>query len=480
MKPVSFATGEARYSRDAVTRYIEDLAKRISPIDVKTAIGERALELLRSNQKTYSQADAWQFYSVAYQRQLFDLVQKNGVPPISFNIQSQFDIQAPPIGFDQEPLTVPLINRPTKIAGFPVDFPLGLPASVLASNAKWIEFYARRGFDILTYKTVRSCPRPVHPWPNWVFLKDPKELAFPFEEAFHGDPAYFPRNLAMASMANSFGIPSLEPKWWQEDVRQARSIVREGHQVLIVSIVASANENDAALIEDFVQTALLAKTAGADIIEANYSCPNTRGEREREVYRSVNISARISEALHKALSPTPLFVKIGYLPQDDLRQFVYKNARFIEGIVGINTIGAEVIDDNGKHVFPGETRRAAGISGWAIRARAQEVARNLVALRKPIFREYGKRLTLLGLGGVLTKQDYFDYLNLGVDGVETCTGAFLNPYIGLETRFDNSELHFRGRLLKEFVSDVLLHPLRNSYVKIDPDNKNVSVERINQ
>jgi dihydroorotate dehydrogenase len=478
MATVSFASGEARYSRDALTKYIDELVKRISLTEVKSAVGETLLELLGSDQKNYSRADAWKFYRVAYQCQLFDLVQKNGVPPITFDIQSPFDILDAPIGFDQEPLTVPLIKRPTKIAGFPVDFPLGLPASVLASNAKWIEFYARRGFDILTYKTVRSRERPVHPWPNWVFLKDPKELIYPFEQTFHGNPAYFPQDVSMASMANSFGIPSLDPTWWQKDVRQARKVVREGHQVLIVSIVASANENESALIDDFVRTALLAKAAGADIIEANYSCPNTRGERESEVYRSADISARISNALRQALSPTPLFVKIGYLPQEKLRQFVYANAPFIDGVVGINTIGAEVLDDNGEQLFPGQTRRAAGISGWAIRARAQEVAKNLVALRKPIFDEYGKWLTLLGLGGVLTKQDCFDYLNIGVDGVETCTGAFLNPYIGLETRFDTSELRFRGRLLKEFVGDVLFHPLRPSYVKIDSDNKNVSIEKI--
>jgi hypothetical protein len=140
MTAVSFASGEARYSRDTLARFIEELSKRISPTEVRNEVGESALELLRSGQPTYSQAEAWKFYRVAYQRRLFELVQSNGVPPVSFDIQSQFDIQDSPIGFDQEPLPLPLINRPTKIAGFPVDFPLGLPASVLASNAKWIQF----------------------------------------------------------------------------------------------------------------------------------------------------------------------------------------------------------------------------------------------------------------------------------------------------------------------------------------------------
>jgi dihydroorotate dehydrogenase len=480
MPAPSFASGQARYSRAAFRRYLNDLSAQISPSSVEGFIGEDAMKLLHSDRESFSQAEAWMIFRAAYEKRLFDIVERNGAPPVSFDIQAPFNIQDSPIGFDQDVPATPLINRKTKIGGFPVDFPLGLPASVLASNAKWIEFYARRGFDILTYKTVRSRPRAAHPWPNWVFLIDPAEMATSSKYSFHGDPSYFPEDLARVSMANSFGIPSNEPLWWQDDVRLARKCVREGHQVLIVSVVASENSSEDALIEDFVRTALLAKAAGADIIEANYSCPNTLTDLAKEVYKSERISARISSAMKEALDGTPLFVKIGYLSKTELHRFVESNAPFIDGVVAINTIAAEVLDKEGKPIFPLDGRRLAGISGWAIRARAQEVARNLVDLRRYL----GKNFTILGLGGALTKQDCFDYLNIGVDGVETCTGAFLNPFIGLETRFDKeafanrpSQLRFGANVVGKILEEVFFHPRRNSTITFDTENRAITIKR---
>ena len=43
--------------------------------------------------------------------------------------------------------------------GLPVHSRIGIAAGLLL-NSKWILGYAQRGFDILTYKTVRSSHRP--------------------------------------------------------------------------------------------------------------------------------------------------------------------------------------------------------------------------------------------------------------------------------------------------------------------------------
>src|SRR5205085_2457229 len=48
------------------------------------------------------------------------------------------------------------------VLGFDVGFPLGVPASVLTSTARWIDYYARCGFNVLTFKTVRSMERDAH------------------------------------------------------------------------------------------------------------------------------------------------------------------------------------------------------------------------------------------------------------------------------------------------------------------------------
>src|SRR5439155_25509379 len=74
-----------------------------------------------------------------------------------------------PPGIDQLP-SVRLRVQPTRIAGFQVEFPLGLPASIIAANASYLNYYAQRGFCILTYKTVRSRLLKAHAHPQWVVL----------------------------------------------------------------------------------------------------------------------------------------------------------------------------------------------------------------------------------------------------------------------------------------------------------------------
>jgi dihydroorotate dehydrogenase len=237
-------------------------------------------------------------------------------------------------------------------------------------------------------------------------------------------------------MANSFGVPSLDPAWWMEDVRKARTVVREGHQVLIVSVVASVNASPDSIVDDFVKVALLAKKVGADIIEANYSCPNVPDDPVGEVYQVPELAGRISKALQEALAggerETPLFVKIGYLPEPQLRDFMEHNADYINGVVAINTFSAKVVNEDGEPTFPGRPR--AGVSGSAIKGMAQEVVRNLVRLRSELHRGPDKQLTILGVGGVITAKDAQEYLDIGADGVESCTGAFLNPNLGLAIR----------------------------------------------
>jgi dihydroorotate dehydrogenase (NAD+) catalytic subunit len=491
---------------------IRELSESISYPELAKEVGRSETELQEyaRGQRVYPLEDSWRLIRTAYKHNLFEVLPAHGVPPVSYDIRAPFDIRSKPVGFDEDPPLVPLVKRPAKIAGYPVDFPLGLPASVLASNSQWIKFYARRGFDILTYKTVRTVYRESHPFPNWVFVKNPEEVAKNFQawqytdrKGFSGARAigckgFWPATLANLSMANSFGVPSLLPDWWMEDIREARKAVREGHQVLIVSVVGSkAGLPDdpvavrrQTIAEDFIAAALKAKAAGADIIEANFSCPNVSGDPVGDLYHDAADSAYVSHALKSAIAPTPLFVKIGYLPAIGLREFVELNTA-IDGIVAINTISASVVDDNGQQTFPDGTinsakvsREKAGISGWAIKERAKEVTQNLVAIRNDLCRQGRKPFTILSVGGIVTPEECWERLSvLGEsDGVESCTGALLNPYLGLQIRFDAerkraSALVFGANVIGKFVEDVLLNPTRPPGLRIDTRTRQVVVER---
>ena len=62
-------------------------------------------------------------------------------------------------------IEVPTVPGEWTFCGLPVASPLGMPAGPLL-NSRWIHYYAALGFDVLTYKTVRSRFRASYDPPN--------------------------------------------------------------------------------------------------------------------------------------------------------------------------------------------------------------------------------------------------------------------------------------------------------------------------
>ncbi|MGH7279751.1 MAG: dihydroorotate dehydrogenase, partial [Candidatus Rokuibacteriota bacterium] len=77
-------------------------------------------------------------------------------------------------------------------------------------NARWVEAYARLGFDILTYATVRSRFHPAYNLPNIRHVENREQAAVtPRRPHPNGTP----------TIAVSMGMPSMEPDVWRKDVR---------------------------------------------------------------------------------------------------------------------------------------------------------------------------------------------------------------------------------------------------------------------
>src|SRR5258708_313039 len=94
--------------------------------------------------------------------------------------------------------------------GQKVYLPFGIPAGLLL-NSKYTDAAFEWGFDVSTYKTVRSKAFQGHPYPNILFVKTPSEL-YPDEVLrLH---AYFKTNRKKEELniTNSFGVPSRDPK----------------------------------------------------------------------------------------------------------------------------------------------------------------------------------------------------------------------------------------------------------------------------
>lgn len=326
------------------------------------------------------------------------------------------------------------------VLGFDVGFPIGVPASVLTSTPKWIEYYARLGYNILTYKSVRSEQRPALPGINWLFL-DELDSPLPVGETLpiaHGDEAVWPNHPKAFSMANSFGIPSPTPEVWQQDIAQSLASLRSD-QLLIVSVTGTPEKYVGEdLVADFVRTAAWAEEAGALAIELNLSCPNTvdsatNAVKTEMICQSPADTAAIVHAVRRKLKHAKLVVKFSYMKLEQLRAVIAPLAQegMIDGVSGINTLQMEIrhpgLDD--RPAFVGtpndknQPRWKAGVSGIAIRNFGLDFVHSLATIR----RDHHLNFDIIGMGGVMTTDDIDAYQRAGANAVQTATTAFFDP-----------------------------------------------------
>jgi dihydroorotate dehydrogenase (NAD+) catalytic subunit len=297
--------------------------------------------------------------------------------------------------------------------GHPVASPLGVPAGPLLTS-RWIEHAAHLGFDILTYKTIRSQSYPAHPLPNMIFV-DAQGIVLP----------EVPSSMEELGVTNSFGMPSQNPEFLMHDISKANQLLKKG-QVLVVSVVGTPNLKERSFFEDFLYTAAFAKEAGAKIIEANFSCPNVGGE--GCLYLNSSQAIELAQQLVKVISPLPLILKVGLFPSDEqMRSFLIGASRVgVRAISGINTLKMKVVGKDGKPAL-GENRPSSGVCGSPIRLPALR----FVSKARQVIDEESLELTLIGVGGITLPSHFDDMFEAGADVAMTATGMMWDPYLGL-------------------------------------------------
>ncbi len=322
-------------------------------------------------------------------------------------------------------------ETPTKeFFGLAVRSRFGVPASILV-NSRWIETYARLGFDILTYKTVRSQTRLCHAPPNWLFLDDRSVaagLADPETPlALAARPPADPRK---ATASGSFGIPSVAPEVWTPDIAAARRALSAG-QALIVSVVGTARPglSEADFIADYAALAKTVAVNGADLLEVNLSCPNV-ARREGEVYLDTKLSAAIARATKAAAGARPVLLKIGDIAdRAQMAAFLDSVSGAAEGVVMINAPSRRIVDGAGAPAF-GAGRERAGVTGGAIKT----IALRAVADAAAHIRRRGLPLKVIGVGGITSASDAREFLDAGAYAVQSATAATWNPYLAAEIK----------------------------------------------
>ena len=303
--------------------------------------------------------------------------------------------------------------------GLPVASPLGVAAGPLL-NGRWILYYAALGFDVLTYKTVRSRFRACYPMPN---------LQPVASEAIRRRDAVLPARTDMnGSWAVSFGMPSKSPDVWRADVEATRRAL-PSRKILSVSVVATPEPNWTTddLAADFACCAKGAIDAGADCVEANFSCPNVSSA-DGQIFQQSEIAALVAARVREAIGGKPLLLKIGHVTDESLATGLCRAvAPHVNALVMVNCISANVADNTGHPMFDGQKR---GIAGEAIR----EAALDQVRLFASIIRRERLSLRIVGVGGIATAEHVQQHLAAGSHAVQLATAAMLDPTVGLKIR----------------------------------------------
>lgn len=320
-----------------------------------------------------------------------------------------------------EHIPVPECPGAWSFCDLPVSAPIGIAAGPLL-NSRWLLYYAARGFDVVTYKTVRSSARPSYDPPNLLPVRG--QAMSDAQSSVMADPAI----TSPDSWAISFGMPSRDPAVWQEDVRAARRGLRPG-QVLVVSVVASPGPGWTLdrIAADFADCARWARDAGAHAIEANLSCPNVETQ-EGNLYASADASAAIVRKIRQATPDTPLVLKVGLFDErDQAKRFVRAVSGYANAISTTNTISTVVRTLEGAPLFGGSRR---GIGGRVIAERCLAELRML----RSIVQQTSSDMRLISVGGVSTADEVMERLEAGAHHVQLATAAMLNPDIAITLR----------------------------------------------
>jgi dihydroorotate dehydrogenase len=310
--------------------------------------------------------------------------------------------------------------------GEKVNSPFGIPAGPLI-NSNFCKGAFEKGFDICVYKTVRSDSFPCHSFPNILRVIVEGDLT---PEKTKNKLVANNKYEEPLSITNSFGVPSRPKEVWQEDVKRAMSYVRDG-QVLVLGFMGTvkAGQTEEEFIQDYVKAGKLAKETSVKVLEVNLSCPNIGNE--GLVCYNLDMTEKICKRLREVLESTPLILKVGYYGNyGDVKKLAEIAKKYANGVSAINTISAEVVNEKGEQALSGPNRLRSGVCGASIKWAGLEMVEKLKKARA----EVNGNFKIIGVGGVMKKGDFNEYLEKGADFVMSATGAMWNPYLAKEIK----------------------------------------------
>ncbi|HUD05978.1 MAG TPA: hypothetical protein VMR18_03655 [Candidatus Saccharimonadales bacterium] len=315
--------------------------------------------------------------------------------------------------------------------GHKIYSPFGIPAGPLL-NSKYIKYAFEHGFDVICYKTQRSVTFKCNDFPNVLYLDLDGDLTLEDANEPQLGKSVTSKPVKEISITNSFGNPCRGPKFWVPDLKKAISCQGDG-QLLIMSVVGTIQEGfgQEDYYGDFANTAELALKSGVSAIELNLSCPNVASEGVLCYTHDAVVS--ICKKTKEKIGNMPLIAKLGYFSneQTDLLGSILKDtSEFISAVASINTISAPIVDDKGQQALPGPNRLKSGVCGAGVKWAGLDMVKRLSSLRDKL----GLKYEIVGVGGVMSEQDFSEYRLAGADIVQSATGAMWNPRLAAEIK----------------------------------------------
>ena len=180
---------------------------------------------------------------------------------------------------------------------------------------------------------------------------------------------------------------------------------------------------------DFVDCAAWAVEGGADVIEANFSCPNVCSS-EGSIYLDMEASGFIARKIRAAIGSVPLLIKTGCFDQEE-KMSAYLGA--LEGIANgvtlVNCIIGKVLSRDGRPAF-GKDFVKAGVLGRTIHDPCVETVRQAAA----IIASEKLKLSMAAVGGAATPEDVGRYFEAGADAVLMGSAPMYLPDLAAELR----------------------------------------------
>jgi dihydroorotate dehydrogenase len=308
-----------------------------------------------------------------------------------------------------------------RLFDYPLNSPLGIAAGPLL-NSRWVEAYARLGYDVLTYATVRSTFAPAHALPNIRAVENREQAAIATRRG--------QLNGAL-TLAVSLGAPSMEPDVWRKDVTRARERIGKG-QVLIVSVLGTlpAGGDREGLVADYARCARWAAEAGADVVEVQLAWPDPFADQPQAIYENLPLSAQILHRVRTSVS-VPVTAKFGAFRSPRLlHETATKLAAWASGYTLVHGFQRRVLDEAGNAAFEGSGRDRADIVGGDTYPAASRQVVEMLAWRRAGCWDRA----VLAVGGVTTPERAHEVLREGADAVLVATAALYTPLFAVRFR----------------------------------------------